>query len=59
LLILVGEEGEQLEARDYKKLSDVIVTEYLQVATPEVNDVIVRLFSSLQSLYPKWQGQYP
>lgn len=25
LLILAGEEGEELEARDYKKLTDVVI----------------------------------
>lgn len=39
LLILVGEEGEDLESRDYKKLSDVVVNEYLQKGEPEVKNV--------------------
>ena len=40
LLILVGEEGEDLESRDYNKLSEVVVNEYLQKGEPEVKNVI-------------------
>lgn len=29
LLVMVGEEGADVEARDYRKLSEVIVSEYL------------------------------
>lgn len=40
LLILVGEEGEDLESRDYKKLSEVVINEYLQKSDAEVKTVI-------------------
>lgn len=40
LLILVGEEGEDLESRDYNKLSEVVINEYLQKSDPEVKTVI-------------------
>jgi hypothetical protein len=53
LLILVGEEGEDLDGRDYKKLSEVIVTEYLTTPTPEVKQVLPQPLSSSQSSSPK------
>lgn len=39
LLILAGEEGTDLEARDFKKLSEVIVNEYLSQANPQFKNV--------------------
>lgn len=59
LLILVGEEGEELESRDYKKLTEVIVKEYLHETNPDTNAVRITTLSSLQSSYPKLQGLSP
>lgn len=54
LLILAGEEGEGLESRDYKKLSEVIVGEYLPAtATPDVKHVQPNSFSSSRISYRK------
>ena len=54
LLILAGEEGEGLESRDYKKLSEVIVGEYLSAtAAPDVKHVPTNTFSSSRSLYQR------
>lgn len=39
LLILAGEEGADLEARDFKKLSEVIVNEYLSQPNPSFRNV--------------------
>jgi hypothetical protein len=41
LLILVGEEGEEFEGRDFKKLTEVIVNEYLHENSAEVKSVII------------------
>ena len=39
LIIFAGEEGTHLEARDFQKLSEVIVNEYLTQANPSYRSV--------------------
>lgn len=50
LLILAGEEGVDLEARDFKKLSEVIVNEYLSQPNPTFK-VVPNSLSSVPHRY--------
>lgn len=57
LLILVGEEGPSLESRDFKKLVDVIVNDYIATNKPSFEQVPHSLYLVFPGTIPNGHPQ--